>query len=207
MITDIEDFFSKGCGRCERFATPDCSTRQWEEGLAQLRTVCLDVGLVETVKWGHPCYMHSDRNVVIIGAFRDDFRLTFFNAALMRDPEGALERQGPNTQHPDMICFTANGQVAELESTIRSYLRESMGYADAGLKPPKTEVEIELPGELVEAMDADPELAEAFHALTPGRKKSYIINLGSAKKPETRVARIEKFRDKIIAGKGAQERW
>ena len=59
---------------------------------------------------------------------------------------------------------------------------------------------------LIEALDADAELAEAFHALTPGRQKSYAFNLNSAKKPETRIARIKKFRDKIIAGKGAMER-
>ena len=36
-------------------------------------------------------------------------------------------------------------------------------------------------------MDADPELAEAFYSLTPGRQKSYVINLNSAKKSETRI--------------------
>ena len=108
MITDIEDYFSKGCGRCERFATPDCSTRQWARCLKTLRGICRDAGLAETVKWGHPCYMHGGRNVAIIGAFRGDFRLSFFNAALMKDPEGVLEKQGANTQHPDMIRFMDN---------------------------------------------------------------------------------------------------
>ena len=84
MITDIEDYFSKGCGRCDRFATPDCSTRQWDRGLRRLRQICLDAGLVETVKWGHPCYMRSGRNIVILGAFRGDFRISFFDAALIQ---------------------------------------------------------------------------------------------------------------------------
>ena len=82
---------------------------------------------------------------------------------------------------------------------------EVKGYAEAGIKPPKMERDIELPDELVEAMDADPELAEAFHALTPGRQRSYAFNLNSARKPATRVSRIAKFRSKIIAGKGATE--
>ena len=64
----------------------------------------------------------------------------------------------------------------------------------------------ELPDELLEALESDPELAEAFYGLTPGRKQSYVIKIGSAKKPETRIARIAKFRDKILAGKGAMER-
>ena len=65
---------------------------------------------------------------------------------------------------------------------------------------------LELPDELVDAMDADPELTEAFHALTPGRQRSYVIHLSSAKTSATRVARIEKARPQILAGKGANER-
>ncbi|MEL7042577.1 MAG: YdeI/OmpD-associated family protein [Pseudomonadota bacterium] len=206
MITDIEDYFLKGCGRCERFDTPDCSTRQWETGLLHLRRICSEAGLVETVKWGHPCYLHVGRNIAIIGAFRGDFRLSFFNAALMKDPEGVLEKQGPNTQHNDMFRFTDVAQVSEKETVIRSYLEEAMAYAEAAIKPPKNETTLDLPDELVDALDADPELAEAFHKLTPGRKKSYAINLNSAKKAETRMARITKFRPKILAGKGAMER-
>ncbi len=206
MITEIEDYFSLGCGRCERFATADCSTRRWIGGLLALRKICIDLKLIETVKWAHPCYMHKDRNIAIFGAFRDDFRLSFFNAALMKDPEGVLERQGPNTRHPDMIRFTDNSQVAAMEGTIRSYLNEAMGYAEAGILPAKEAGEIELPSELAEALDSDPELAEAFHSLTPGRQKSYVINLNSAKKSETRISRIAAFRDRILNGKGALER-
>ena len=206
MITNIEDYFTRGCGRCERFATPDCSTRTWERGLQALRRICRDAGLVETVKWGHPCYVHAGRNIAIIGAFRGEFRLSFFDAALMTDPAGVLEKQGPNTRHPDMIRFTDDARPAAMESVIRDYLAEAMRYADEGVRPPKEVHDDDLPDELVEALDADPELAEAFFGLTPGRRRSYVINLRSAKRPETRVTRIERFRARILAGKGAQER-
>ncbi len=206
MITNPEDFFVKGCGRCPRFATADCSTRRWTPGLAALRVLCRAAGLTETAKWGHPCYMHAGRNIVLIGAFRDDFRLTFFHAALMRDPEGLLERQGPNSRTPDAIRLTANDQVTLRAPAIAAYLREAMGYADAGLKPPKTDSAPDLPEEVIEALDADPDLAEAFAALTPGRQRSYAIVIGAAKRPETRAARVEALRPKILAGKGANER-
>jgi uncharacterized protein YdeI (YjbR/CyaY-like superfamily) len=138
MITEIEDYFAKGCGRCDRFATADCSTRHWAEGLAGLRDICRGAGLEETVKWGHPCYVHAGRNVAIIGAFRGDFRLTFFQAGLMKDPEGVLERQGPNTAHADMIRFTDAAQPAAMAGTIRAYLAEAMGYAERGIRAPKS---------------------------------------------------------------------
>jgi uncharacterized protein YdeI (YjbR/CyaY-like superfamily) len=206
MITDADDFFTLGCGRCERFATPDCSTRPWIEGLNGLRRICLEIGLEETVKWAHPCYMHAGRNVALFGAFRTDFRLTFLNARLLVDSEGVLEPQGPGSGTPGMIRFTAVGQVGEREPVIRAYLRQLMDHAEAGTQPPKVEREIDVPGELTDALDADPELAEAFAALTPGRQRGYLINLNQAKQPATRVARIEKFRDRIIAGKGLIER-
>lgn len=206
MISDPDDFFTKGCGRCNRFATSDCSTRRWIDGLNALRRICLDMALNETVKWAHPCYMHAGRNIALLAAFRDDFRLSFMNPALVNDTEGVLERQGPNSQAPSMIRFTGVGQVGAKEPVIRAYLRQLMDHAEAGTKPPKVEREIDMPEELIEALDADPELAEAFRALTPGRRKSYMFNLNQAKQSATRVARIEKFREKIIAGKGAMER-
>jgi uncharacterized protein YdeI (YjbR/CyaY-like superfamily) len=206
MSTNPDDFFTKGCGRCPRFATADCSTRPWIDGLNALRRICLDLGLEETVKWAHPCYMHAGRNIAIFGAFRSDFRLSFMNPGLLADSEGVLEPPGPNSQTPGMIRFTATGQVDEMRSVIRAYLRQLMDHAEAGTKPAKIEREIDMPDELIEALDADPELAEAFHALTPGRQKSYLFALNQAKQSATRLARIEKFRGKILAGKGALER-
>ncbi len=161
---------------------------------------------METLKWAHPCYMHAGRNIAIVGALRRDFRLSFMNAALMKDPKGVLEKQGPNTRHPDMIRFTSNAHVGQLEPIILAYLKEAIGYVEAGIKPPNVERALELPEELVAVMETDPELAEAFGNLTPGRRRSYVINLNSARTVATRISRIEKFRSKILTGKGATER-
>lgn len=206
MITDVEDFFAKGCGRCARFATPDCSVRHWSDGVLALRRICLAAGLVETAKWGHPCYVHDGRNIALIAALRGDFRLNFFNAALMTDPEGLLERQGTNSQHPDSIRFTDNADVLQREGLLRQYLAEAMGYAERGLKPEKPAATLTLPSELQAALEADAELARAFAALTPGRQKSWVLHLTSTQTPATRIARIARGRDKILSGKGATER-
>lgn len=206
MITDPGEFFTKGCGRCDRFATPDCTTRRWLPGIERLRALCLEAGLAETAKWGHPCYMRRARNIAMIATLIGDFRLHFFEPGLMTDPAGVLVPNGPNARRPSIIRFTANEQVAELEPVIRDYLAEAIGYAGQGLRQPKDAIEIELPDELVEALDADPELAEAFHALTPGRQRSYVFAVNGAKQAATRFARIARHRDRILAGKGALER-
>lgn len=206
MITAVEDYFSQGCGRCNRFATPQCSTRLWTAELVELRAICLGSGLKETVKWGHPCYQYAGRNIAIIGTFQQDFRLTFFDAALMQDPFHILEKQGPNTAYAGMIRFNASRVVNTVAAEIHAYLDEAMGYAAAGITAPKVKIVIDMPGELLAAFDGDPDLADAFDRLTPGRQKSYVINLNSTKTPATRIARIAKFRDHIFAGKGATER-
>ncbi len=164
MITDPDDFFTRLWPVRAVRDVPDCSTRPWIVGLNALRRICSS-GL-ETVKWAHPCYMHAGRNIALFGAFRDDFRLTL-NAGLLEGHRRAvLEPQGPNSATPGMIRFTAVGQVAELEPVIRAYLRwQLMAHAEAGTKPAKTTREIDMPDELVEALDADPDLAEAFQAL------------------------------------------
>ena len=206
MITQPEDYFAQGCGRCSRFATPACSSQTWAAGLQALRQVCLGVGLVETAKWGHPCYTHQGRNIAILGALRSDFRLTFFNASLLKDPHQLLQSKGANSAHPDTLSFTDASQVKAVAASLRAYLQEAMVLADKGIKPVKVQVDLQLPEELLQALAADAELATAFFKLTPARQRSYVIYLNAAKKTETRVARIAACRERIMAGKGALER-
>lgn len=206
MITQSADFFDKGCGRCARFATDDCAARIWRPGLLALRDLCLGTGLTETVKWGHPCYLHAGRNIAIIGATRAGIRLSFFQAGLLRDPAGVLQKQGPNTAHPDMIALATAADVARLAPVIGAYLAEAMGYAAAGITQPKDRAAPDLPDVLRAVLAEDAALAAGFAALTPGRQKSYVLLVNGAKAPATQRARILRARAKILAGKGAQER-
>jgi uncharacterized protein YdeI (YjbR/CyaY-like superfamily) len=104
------------------------------------------------------------------------------------------------------LRFTDNAAVGKHETIILAYLKEAMSYSKDGIRAPKEKPAIELPAELVDALDADDDLADAFRNLTPGRQKSYVINLNTTKNPATRIARIAKFRDRILAGKGATDR-
>jgi uncharacterized protein YdeI (YjbR/CyaY-like superfamily) len=206
MITDPRDYFALGCGRCDRFATPECSTRRWIDGLNALRRICLAAGLTETAKWGHPCYMHAGRNIALIGAHRTSFNLSFMNAGLLKDESGLLVLSGPNGSHPDTIRFTDSSEVERLAPVLSDYLRQAMAHAEAGIKPARESRELVLPEELADALTSDPDLGKAFASLTPGRQRSYVIALSSAKTSATRKGRVAKFRGKILSGKGATER-
>ena len=206
MNSAIEDYFRKGCGRCARFDTPQCSVATWQPAMDMLREICLSAGLTEAIKWGHPCYMHAGRNIAIIGAFRGDFRITFMSASLLGDPEGILTPSGENTQHPNMVQLRSVADLVARAPIIRAYLEEAKGHAEAGLRPTTERAPLVLPDELVEALDADPALAEAFHRLTPGRQRSHVLHIDGAKTSQTRLRRPEALRPLILAGKSALDR-
>lgn len=211
MIALIEEYFARGCGRCARFDTPECSARLHAPALAALRQLCLDAGLDETVKWGQPCYTRAGRNVALIGALRRGARLSLFDAALLADPEGLMEPAGPNSRAADTIRFADTAQVAARAAAVAGLLAQARDRAAADGRAPRprgqpAELPADLPPELVVAFDADPALARAFAALTPGRQRSHALAIASARAPATRLVRIARLRPLILAGRGATER-
>ncbi|MCB1404936.1 MAG: YdeI/OmpD-associated family protein [Rhodobacteraceae bacterium] len=207
MITEVASYFTDGCGRCSRFATDACSARIWAEGVARLRQMCLDAGLEESLRWGHPCYRHNGRNLALIGAFQGDFVLTFPDAAILGDDAGLLEPAGPNSQTATTLRFASLQALEDRAEAVKALMIQARAHAEAGERPaPRASAALDLPDMLLSALNDDADLAEAFHALTPGRQRSYVIALSSAKTDATRAARIARFRDKILAGKGANER-
>jgi uncharacterized protein YdeI (YjbR/CyaY-like superfamily) len=70
----------------------------------------------------------------------------------------------------------------------------------------KAKRELELPQELRLVLAGNPRLAKAFDALTPGRKRAYVLHFNGAKQSGTRSARIEKVIPMILAGKGLNDR-
>lgn len=203
MISDPAEYFTRGCGRCARFDTPQCSALVWSPVLAALRALCLEAGLTEETRWGIPAYRHAGRTLALIGAFRDNAMLTLPDAALLEDPEGILKPAGPTSQGNSTIRFTAPDQVAALAPAIRRMLAAARQAAAEGRVPPRLPTKVDMPEDLIAALDADPVLAEAFHALTPGRQRSFCVVLAQAKTPATRARRIDAFRPLILEGKGA----
>jgi len=177
---------------------------QWREGALELRTIMLDCGLGEALKWRKPCYTFDDDNIAIIQPMNDFLALMFFKGALLDDPDSVLQSQGKNTRSARRLCFTSVEQVLDAEETLRALVREAIRVARAGLEVPKKP--LVLVDELQHRLDADPALAAAFDALTPGRQRGYNIYISGAKQSETRERRIDQCEPKILAGKGLRDR-
>ena len=202
----VDDYMAEGCGRCDKVGTPECKVNTWRDGLVALRNIVLDTPLKEERKWGAPCYTFNGQNVVMIGAFKTNYVLSFIKGALLKDEHNLLVAPGEHTQSGRVIRFTDAKRAIELATVLKSYILEAIEIEKAGLRVAVKKMEdYALPYELQQAMEADAALKDAFEALTPGRQRSYILHIGSAKQAKTREARVEKCRDKIFDGKGFNE--
>ncbi len=180
---------------------------RWQEEMRALRDILLDCDLTEELKWGKPCYTAHGGNIVIMQPFKAHLSLMFFKGSLLDDDEGLLRSQGQNTQAALRMEFTSVEQVSRRSSTLKSYIEEAIAVEEAGLEVPKKKVEdYEVPPEFAKRLREDDIYREAFDALTPGRKKSYLLHFSGAKRASTRERRIEKCRAKVLEGKGLNER-
>lgn len=180
--------------------------KKWQKEFEKLRTIILDCGLTEELKWGHPCYTLNKSNVVLMHGFNDYCALLFMKGALLSDPEKILIQQTENVQSARQIRFTDAKQITKLAAVIKSYVYEAIEVEKAGLKVKmKTVKEYPVPEEFQAKLDKMPALKKAFYGLTPGRQKAYLFYFSSAKQAKTRVERVEKYLKKIISGKGLED--
>jgi len=179
---------------------------QWQKEFTKLRAIILACGLTEEVKWGQPCYTLEGGNVVIMHGFKDYCALLFIKGALLKDAKGTLLQQTGNVQAARQIRFTDAGQIAKLEPVLKAYIREAMEAERAGLKVKhKTTAEFAVAEEFQSKLDKFPALKTAFHALTPGRQRAYLLYFSAPKKSETRESRVARSLPQILRGKGLDD--
>ena len=205
MIKDPNDYFIDGCGRCSLHGTDQCKVRTWADSLVLLREIMLRSGLDEEAKWGQPTYTLKGKNVAMIFSFKDSCGISFFKGILLQDDAKILVPAGANSNVARLLKITSAAQVAELEPHIHAYIAEAIELEKSGAKVPKPTEREPMPETLAHWLENDPQLQTAWDLLTPGRQRSYILHVGSAKQEQTQLNRIEKCIPKIYAGKGFNE--
>ena len=177
------------------------------EGIQKLRTIVLDCGLTEELKWGHPCYTLDKKNVVLMHGFKDYCALLFMKGALLADPKGILVHQTENVQSARQIRFSNLREIVKLKSVLKAYIHEAIEVEKSGLKVKlKKTAEFTMPDEFQDKLAGNRALKTAFEALTPGRQRGYLLHFSSAKQSKTREARIEKCVPQILEGKGLDDK-
>ena len=192
MNPKVDFFFSKA--------------KTWREEFEQLRTIVLDCGLTEELKWGCPCYTVEKKNIVLIHGFKEYCALLFFKGALLHDAKDILIQQTENVQSARQVRFTNVQEIAKMEKTLKAYIYEAIEVERAGLKVKlKETADFKIPEEFQKKLNKNAALKKAFNALTPGRQRGYIFYFSQPKQSKTRETRIEKYMQQILDGKGLND--
>ena len=187
----VEFFFKKG---------------NWQEEFEKLRTIVLSCDLTEELKWGCPCYTFEERNIVLMHGFKEYCALLFFKGALLKDPEGILIQQTDNVQSARQIRFSGAREIVKMKKTLKAYILEAIEVEKAGGKVNlKQTAEFKMPAEFKSRLEEDPVLKKAFSSLTPGRQRGYLLYFAAPKQSKTRAARVEKYSQQILKGKGLND--
>ena len=180
--------------------------KEWREEFEKLRTILLDSGLTEELKWGCPCYTFENRNVVLIHGFKEYCALLFFKGALLKDPKGILVQQTKNVQAARQIRFTSVREIVKLKPIVKGYVQEAAQVEKAGLKVNlKKTTDFVVPEEFQNKLEETTGLKTAFNALTPGRQRAYLVYFSQPKQSKTRESRVEKSIPQILNGKGLND--
>src|SRR5688572_26050614 len=170
----------------------------WKDEYEALRSIVLDCGLTEELKWGCPCYTLEGANVVLIHGFKDYCALLFHKGVLLKDSKKIMIQQTENVQSARQMRFKHLDQITDMESVIKSYVKEAIKLEKSGAKVQMKETaQFAMPEEFEKQLAKSASLRKAFEKLTPGRQRGYLLYFSSAKLAKTREARIRKFTPKI----------
>ncbi|HXB57926.1 MAG TPA: YdeI family protein [Candidatus Acidoferrales bacterium] len=180
----------------------------WREEFTKLRSIILDCGLSEELKWGKPCYSFQGTNIVLIHGFKEYCAILFTKGALLKDSKGILIQQTENVQAARQVRFTNVSQVVKLVATLKAYIKEAIEAEKAGLKVTyKKTSDFPVPEEFKNQLAQNSALKTAFEALTPGRQRGYLLYFAAPKQSQTRESRIEKCLPLIFDGIGLHDEY
>ncbi len=191
MNPEVDSFFKKA--------------KKWRKEMESLRAILLDAPLSEELKWMKPCYGYNENNVAIIQPFKEQCAVMFFKGVLLSDPESLLESPGPNSRIAKRMMFSSLAEIAEKKASLRDFIAQAIEIEKSGRKPEAEHESEPLPEELLSAFDEVEGLKTAFEALTPGRRRAYILHFYGAKQSATRRSRIDKCIPRILDGKGPRD--
>ncbi len=161
-------------------------------------------GVTETVKWGMPFFEYNGTILCNIAAFKQHCAFGFWNASLMKDPEGIMQVKDRTAMgHFDRI---SSQKDLPSDKVMIAYIKESASLIEKGVKKPappkkKAAAPLPVPAELVAALKKNKKAQAAFDAFSPSHRKEYIEWIIDAKTEATREKRLATTIEWLTEGK------
>lgn len=180
---------------------------EWKEALEILRSIMLTTEMEETIKWGIPVYTINGKNVIGIGAFKSYVGIWFYQGVFLEDKaKKLLNAQEGKTKGLRQWRFNTTDEIDK--KLILQYVKEAIRNQKDGkeIKPERSKT-IEIPSELLTALNANDNLKKSFEQLTPFKQKEYAEYITTAKREATRISRLEKISPMILDGIGLNDKY
>lgn len=179
--------------------------QKWNEEIILLKNIFEKTGLTETIKWGASVYTHKGKNVVSVAAFKHHFTLIFFNGVFIDDIYKVFPT---NTTAKAMRQWKFKSGAEIDEEKIYHYIYEAIKNSEQGRELKAEKHQPVPPAELLlEALEKDSKLREAFEKLTSGKQKEYTLYINEAKQEATKIKPVEKIIPMILKGVGLNDKY
>lgn len=185
------------------------SNPNWEEALILLRDIFLSARLDETIKWGVPVYTFQGKNLAGMACFKSYIGIWFYQGALLTDKARKLvNAQEKITKALRQWRFSSIEEVIAEAEIISNYVVESIENVRNGIEiKPEKDIPLQLPEELADFLKNEPSLRENFDALTLSKRRDFAEYINSAKRIETKMARMEKIIPMIKRREGLNDKY
>jgi uncharacterized protein YdeI (YjbR/CyaY-like superfamily) len=152
--------------------------------------------------------MYKGQNILILTSLKDSVVVSFLRGVELNDPKQILEKPGENSRFARYFRISSMQTLNQSTAQLRHFIASAIELEQNKPKSLQTKSapKIEYPEALIEQFQLDESFADAFQALTPGRQRSHILHYNAAKQLKTKVSRIEKSKQKVLQGKGWNER-
>ena len=145
--------------------------------------------------------------MVGLGAFKSYVGIWFFQGVFLKDKKKVLvNAQEGKTKAMRQWRFSSEKEIDE--KLVLEYLDEAIQNQKDGkeIKPARKKT-FSLPDELVDYFSKNENVKIAFGKLTPGKKREYAEYISEAKRPDTKMKRLEKIAPMILAGAGLYDKY
>lgn len=181
---------------------------KWKEELIKLRKILLGLGLEEGIKWGIPAYIHKNKNILGLAAFKNYCGIWFHHGVFLNDDAKILvNAQKDKTRGLRQMRFSSFNEINP--ELVKQYVLEAIENSEAGkeIKPKRNVKPIVIPKELLQAFSKNKKLDNNFFKLSKSKQREFSEYILAAKKQATKNKRLVKILSLIEREEGLYDRY
>ncbi|PQJ77853.1 YdeI/OmpD-associated family protein [Polaribacter porphyrae] len=181
---------------------------KWQEELEALRSVFLELPLIEEIKWGIPAYIYKKKNIMGMSAFKNYCGIWFHHGIFLKDEAKLLiNAQKDKTKGLRQMRFTSLDEI-DL-ALIKQYVLEAIENSEAGkeIKPKRNTEPLVIPEEIEKELSKNEKLNYYFNEFTLSKKREFCEYISSAKRASTKQSRLEKIIPMILDKVGLNDKY